>query len=55
LFIDLLLGFGDWFDFIEAITTGLGNYYGLSNNLTGFVDNNFTEMVSCSMYMFGYL
>ena len=55
LFVDLLLGLRNWFDFIGAITTRLRDYYCFSNNLTGFVDDNFTEMVPCSMYMFGYL
>jgi hypothetical protein len=55
LFVDLLLGLRNWFDFIGAITTLLRDYYSFSNNLTGFVDDDFTEMVPCSMYMFGYL
>jgi hypothetical protein len=54
LFVDFLLRLRDGFDFIGVITTWLRNYDGFSNNVTGFVDDNLTEMVTCSMYVFGY-
>ena len=55
LLIDLFLGFWNRFDFIEAISTGLRNYYCFPHNFSSFVDDDFAEMVSSSMYMFGYL
>jgi hypothetical protein len=55
LLIDLLLGLGNGLDFPFAIATcWLGNY-GLSDDFPGFVNDNFTKIVSCSMDMFGYL
>jgi hypothetical protein len=55
LFVDLLLRFGNWLDFSWAISTRLRDYYSFTNDFPSFVDDDFTEMVSCSMYMFGYL
>jgi hypothetical protein len=54
LLVDLLLGLGNGFDEeFAGATYWLRNYYGFSNDFAGFVNNNFTKMVSCSMDVLG--
>jgi hypothetical protein len=50
LFIDFVLGFWDRFNHSERSCSG---YHGLAHDFTGFVNYDFSEMVTGSIHMLG--